>query len=141
MSTRGARLRKPADGAENLLHRRRLAEDFRGLAHRLRDLRLAPALVQRPPDQLDRLVDVERLRQVFVGAALESGDRAVEVGVGGHDDHRDRGMPRFHRLEQLQAGLPRHADIGDKDFQVRRRKAQRALPAPWKRNRTRCPRG
>jgi len=55
MSTVALDCEKPADGAENLLHRRRLAEDFRGLAHRLRDLRLAPALVQRPPDQLDRL--------------------------------------------------------------------------------------
>ena len=33
---RRARLREPADGAEHLLHRRRLAEDFRGLARAAR---------------------------------------------------------------------------------------------------------
>src|SRR6185436_18109774 len=58
-----ARLREPADRAEDLLHRRRLAEDLLRGAHRLGRLRFAPALVERAPDELHRLVDVEGLRQ------------------------------------------------------------------------------
>ena len=51
-------------------------------------LGFAPALVERAADELHRLVDVERLRQVLERAALERGDRAVEVGIRGHHDDR-----------------------------------------------------
>ena len=42
----------------------------------------------RAADQRDRVVDVERLGQVLERAALERGDRAVEVRVRRHDDDR-----------------------------------------------------
>ena len=110
---RDARLGKAADGAENLLHRRRVAEDLGRLRQRLDGLGLAPALVERAPDQLDRLVDVEGLRQVLVGAALERGHGAVEIGVRGHHDHRHRGMALLDRLQQLQPRQAGHAHVGD----------------------------
>jgi hypothetical protein len=113
---RGARLREPADGAEHLLHRRRVPENFRRLAHRLDRFRLSPALVERAADQVDGLIDVERLRQIFVGAALEGGHRGVEIRIGGHHDDRDRGVALLHRLQQLEARQPRHADIGHQHF-------------------------
>src|SRR5262249_44924108 len=84
------RLREPADRAEDFLHRRGVAENLGRLGERLGGFRLAPALVERAADQLDRLVDVEGLRQVFVGAALERGHRAIQVGVSGHYDYRHR---------------------------------------------------
>ena len=53
-------------------------------------------LVRRAADQLHRVVDVEGLRQVFEGAALERRDRAVEIRVRGHDDHRDVRIALLH---------------------------------------------
>ncbi len=79
-----------ADGAEYLLHRRRLADDLRRarlVRRQLQALLLLGVLVG-ALDQGDRLVDVERLGQVFEGAALVGGHCAVEVGMRGHDDHR-----------------------------------------------------
>jgi hypothetical protein len=55
-------------------------------AHRFGALTLADGA----PDQLERLIDVEGLRQVFEGAALKRRDGAFEIGVGGHDDDRQR---------------------------------------------------
>jgi hypothetical protein len=56
------------------------------------DAGFAQALFQRAPDQRHGLVDVEGLGQVFEGAALEGGDRRIEVGEGGDDDDRQAGM-------------------------------------------------
>src|SRR5262249_10892645 len=58
---RRLRLGEPADGAEYLLHRRRLAEYLRPLLRHLACALLAHALVHRTADQLDRIVHVERL--------------------------------------------------------------------------------
>ena len=107
------RLRQAADRAEHLLHRRRLAEDLGGGGRLFRALGLAHALVDRTPDQLDRVVDVERLGQVFERAALECGDRALEVGVGGHHDHRHLRVLGLDPLQQVQARGSRHADVAD----------------------------
>ena len=111
----GVGLREAADGAEHFLHRRRLAEDLR------RGLRLfgaapvlALALLQRAADQFDRVVDVEGLGQVFERAALERGHRALQVGVGGHDDDRAGcGWRCCSCLQQIQPGAAGHADVAD----------------------------
>ena len=106
-------LRQAADRAEHLLHRRRLAEYLR---HRFADFAggvLAHALVHRTADQFDRMINIEGFGQVFVGAALEGGHRAFEVGVGGHDDDRQRRVARLGLLQQFKAGFPRHADVAD----------------------------
>ena len=68
---RHIRLAEASDRAEHVLHRWRLPEDLRNVAGYLVGARLAHAFVDRTPDQLDRLVDVERLRQVLERAALE----------------------------------------------------------------------
>ena len=105
-----ARLRKPADRAEHFLHRGRLAENFR-FRKRLVCLAFAPSLLERAPDEVDRLVDVERL----------GGTRRRRPGtprprcrgrVRGHDDDGHRGMALLHRLQEL-GRAPRHADVGD----------------------------
>jgi hypothetical protein len=106
-------LAQAADRAEHVLHRRRLAEHLghrRGgaVAHLL-----AQALVHRPPDQLHRLRHVERLGQVFEGAALERGHRAVQVGVRGHDDDRQPGQPLLDPGQQVDARGAGHADVAD----------------------------
>ncbi len=105
-------LRQAADGAEHVLHRRCLAEDFGSLGCTLLDIGFAQALVERAANQFDRLVDVEGLGQVFEGAALEGGDRRVQIREGGDDDHRDAGVLGLDGLQQFQAGGTGHADVG-----------------------------
>jgi hypothetical protein len=76
---RRIRLRQPADRAEHFLHRRRLAQHFGRLGRRRRGRHHCRRLGRRPADQRQRVIDVERLRQVLERAALECSDRAVEI--------------------------------------------------------------
>ena len=81
-------LRQAADGAEHVLHRRRLAQHLGRGGHALLGHFLALAFLHGAADQLDRLGQVERLGQVFEGAALEGRHGAVQVGERRHDDDR-----------------------------------------------------
>src|SRR5262249_36911942 len=76
---RSARLREPSDRAKHFLHRRRLAENLLRLEVGLYRMRLAAAFVERAPDELDRLVDVERFRQVLVRTPLERCNGRIEI--------------------------------------------------------------
>ena len=109
---RHVRLRQAADGAEHFLHGRRLAEDFGRFGGSGFDARFAQAFLQRAANQFDRLVDIERLGEVFEGTALEGGDRRIEVGKGGDDDDRQARVARLDGRQQVEAGLARHADVG-----------------------------
>ena len=74
--------------------------------------RLLPqALFDRAPDQFDRMVDVERLGQILECAALERGDRALEIGIRGHDDDRQVRIALLRLLQELQARFARHPDV------------------------------
>ncbi|MDT4869427.1 hypothetical protein FQZ97_1044530 [compost metagenome] len=115
---RDVRLRQPPDGAEHVLHRRRLAEDLRRIDQPVVHLLFAQAFFQRTADQLDRLVDIERLGQVFEGPALERCHRAVQVRVGGHHDDRQARVPRLDGLQQVQPGAAGHADIGNQHLRL-----------------------
>ena len=110
---RHARARQPADGAKHFLHRRRVAEHLRDAA-RLGGgsaRRAAPGEAARRTSSIG-LIDVERLRQVFERAALVGRHRAVEIGVRGHDDHRQARPLGADLLEQLESAAARHADVG-----------------------------
>ncbi len=119
----GVRVREPADGAEDLLHRRRLAEDLGGERGVLACTILVRGLLERTAHERHRLVHVEGLGQVLEGAALEGRHRAVEVRVRGHDDDRQLRVAGLHLLQQVQAGFAGHADIG----QQHGRRLRRAL--------------
>src|SRR5260221_216387 len=110
------RLREAPDGAEDFLHRRRLAENLRRLLGLRGSLDLAQAFVERAAHQLDRVVNVEGLGQVLEGAALERGHRALEVGICRHDDHGRGGQARAQLAHELEAGHARHADIAHHDL-------------------------
>ena len=105
---------QPADGAKNLLHGRRLAENLLVRGGRFgAALRLALSPGQRPLDHGHRLIDVEWLGQVFKGAPMVGGDGAVEVGVRGHDDHRQAGLLVLQRVEKFEPVHTRHADVAE----------------------------
>ena len=93
---RRVRLREPADGAKHLLHSGCLSEDLGFLLPCGGDrLDLAATFVEGAPHELHRVVHIERLRQVFEGAALECRYRALQVRVRGHDDDGRGGQALF----------------------------------------------
>jgi len=109
------RLRQPADGAKNLLHRGRLAQDFgrdRGVLARTF---LVRTLLERTPDERDGLVDVEGFGQVFEGSTLKRRHRAFEVGVRRHDDDGHLREAGLHPLQQGQPRFAGHADVREHD--------------------------
>ena len=114
---RHARTREPPDRAEHFLHRRRVPEHL-GDAPRFGGGFHGVLLRRRPAHELDGLVDVERLGQVFECAALVRGHRAVEVRVRGHHDHRQFRPARAHVFEQFESALAGHADVGDQHVRL-----------------------
>jgi hypothetical protein len=68
-----------ADGAKDFLHRRGMAEDLGRQRRRVAIADFRRGLLDGAAHQRHRLVDVEGLGQVFERAALESGDRGIEV--------------------------------------------------------------
>ena len=104
-------LGEPADRAKDLLHGRRLTEDLRRQQFLVLGAVLLRALLQRTAHEADRLIDVEGLRQVFEGAALKCCNRAVEIGVGGHDDDRQLRMALLDLVQQIEPRLARHPDV------------------------------
>ena len=77
-----------ADGAKHLLHRRGLAQQLRDAAAGGLDIDRDGRLLRGAAHEVHRLVDVEGLGQILEGAALIGRDRRIEVGMRGHDDHR-----------------------------------------------------
>ncbi|MCY1446551.1 hypothetical protein D9M71_631290 [compost metagenome] len=104
-----------ADSAEHLLHCRRFADDLRGTGQAGRGFQalLFLRVLVGALDQRDGFVDVERLGQVFEGAALVGGHRAVQVGMRGHDDHRQARVQFADLCQQVEAAGAGHADVGN----------------------------
>ncbi|MNX19999.1 hypothetical protein D3C86_499330 [compost metagenome] len=106
-----------AYGAKHLLHGGGLTDDLRGGGSLLlASLALGALLFQMilgAAHQGDCLVDVERLGQVFEGAALVGVDRAVEIRVRRHDDDGQIRLAAVDLLQQAEAVYARHADIGE----------------------------
>ena len=129
---RDVALAQPADGAEHVLHRRRLAEHLGHL--RLRARRAPPRAGSRRRARRissTALRHVEGLGQVLEGAALEGRDGAVEVGVGRHDDHRQAGQALLDLGQQVDARAAGHADVATPAPAARRRRARPARRAGW----------
>jgi hypothetical protein len=111
-------LRQAADGAEYFLHRGRLAQDLGRLIDRSRRRRRDGRFRRRASYQRDCVIDVEGLGQILEGATLECRNGAVEVGVRRHDDDRNLRMPLLHLVQQREAGLARHSDVGDEHLRL-----------------------
>ena len=108
-------VRQPADGPEYLLHRRRFTDDFRGARlydRHVKALLLLGMLIG-TLDQRYRFVDIEGFGQVLEGATLIGRYGAVQIRMGGHDDHRQARVHLADSGQQLQAAGARHANVGD----------------------------
>ncbi len=93
---------RPADqGDVDLL---RLARCCRGAVLRLR---------QRPADDRGQFLEVERLRQILIGAALRGADRGHEGVLGAHDDDRQVGPQLLDARQEIEGVLVGHDHIGD----------------------------
>ena len=123
-------LHQPRQHAVDFLHRRRAADQRDG-AEILDLRRLARALLrlgQRAPDDRDQLLQVERLRQIFVGAALGGADRRHERVLRAHHDDRQIGPQLLDARQQVERVLVRHHHVGDDQIAV-----ALAHPAPQRR--------
>ena len=102
------------DGAEHLLHRRCLAYDLRCVmtVGRLLLVLLFLGVLVGALDQRHGVVDVERLGRYSKAPPVGS-HRAVQVGVRGHDDHRQARVLLADLREHVQAAEAGHADVGD----------------------------
>ena len=89
-----------------LVDGRRLADhlgaDHRALAQ-LAHLALQLGGLERAQRHEQQPVGLERLLDVVVGAALDGGDRGLDVAVAGDDDHRQVGVRLLDDVEHLQA--------------------------------------
>ena len=88
--------RRPAD------QRRRQRRELLELLH----LALEPRVLQRALGDQHQPVGLERLLDEVVGAALDGGDRGLDIAVAGDHHHRQFGMFLLERVEQLQAVEP-----------------------------------
>ena len=73
-------------------------------------------------DDVDDLLDLERLEDVVVGALLHRLDRGLDRAEAGHDHGQHAEPLGLDLLEQLQPRQPRHLEIGD--HQIVRTQAQ-----------------
>ena len=71
---------------------------------------------QRPADDRDQLLQVERLRQVFVGAALGGADRGHEGVLRAHDDDRQLRPHPLDARQEVEGVLVRHHHVGDDEI-------------------------
>ena len=92
-------LAQAADGAKHILHRGCLSHHFGRVGLGGVGDFFAQAFLHGTADQLDGFGQVKGFGQVLECPALESADRAVEVGERGHDDHRKAGVTRFDLLQ------------------------------------------
>ena len=116
---RDGRAGQTSYGAEHLLHGRRLADDLGGVVGDLQLLASFVALFAQvgfgSVHQGNGFIHIERLGQVFEGAALVGVNGTVQIGVGGHDDDRQIGLLLLNEVQQGETIDPRHTDIG-KDY-------------------------
>ena len=108
---------QPGERPVDLLHRGRAADErdllvLGGAVH----VRGAARPRQRPPDDRDQLLEVERLRQVFVGAALGGADRGHESVLRAHDDDRQLRPHPLDARQEVEGVLVRHHDVGDDEI-------------------------
>jgi len=61
--------------------------------------------------------EAPRVSAEIIGAApaMQEVFRAIEIGIGRHDDHRQRGRGLLDLVEQREPVRARHADVGDDD--------------------------
>jgi hypothetical protein len=116
----GARLTQAADRTKDLLHRGRLAKDFRHQSDFVRRTTLVQTLADRSPNQFQCLIDIEGFRQILEGAALKRRHGALKVGIGGHDDDRHCRKAFLEELQQFEPRLTRHADVRNQHLRLLR---------------------
>jgi len=110
---RHARTRQPTDRTEDFLHRRRLTEHLRNAPCLAHVVVRAYLLFGGTPHQIDGLIDVERLRQIFECAALIGRDGTVQVRMRGHHDDGQLRLAVADLAQQIESAASRHAHVGD----------------------------
>ena len=111
-------LHQPRQRAENVLHRRRAADQRHQLGRRRfrADFARAFRLREGAADDRHQLLQVERLGQVFVGPALGRLDRGHEGVLRAHDDDRQIRPHALDARQQLERVVVGHHHVGDDEI-------------------------
>ena len=109
-------LREAPDGSKELLHRRRLPDDFR---NKRRDLlfglrAVAARFFAGALNEAYRCCDIEGFRQVLVSTPLKSRHGTFQVSECGHDDDRKFRIFFFDATQEVRPRHAGHANIGHK---------------------------
>ena len=125
-------LHQARERAEDVLHRRRAADQRHRLGRRGLVGVLAPPLRlgQRASDDRHQFLQVEGFGQIFVGAALRGLDRGHEGVLRAHDDDRQVGTHPFDARQQFEGVVVGHHHVGDDEIALAGRD-----PAPQARDR------
>ena len=113
-------LHQPRENTIDLLHRRRAADERNSLEvfvlrrRRARFLRLG----QGAPDDRDQFLEIERFRQIFIGAALRRADRCHECVLGAHHHDRKIGTSLSDPGNEVECIFIRHDDVGNHQIAV-----------------------
>src|SRR5210317_151851 len=110
--------RQAADRAKHLLHRRCPSDQSREAATHSGLRKFIVALLRSTANQVDRVINVKRLRKVLERAALVSRHRTVEIRVGGYDYHWQRSIAAVQAVQQIQPIDTRHPDVGYNDVRT-----------------------
>ena len=123
-------LHQPRQHAVDFLHRRRAADQRDRIEFGFVVVACHPLLRlrQRAADDGDQLLQVERLWQIFVGAALGGADRGHEGVLRAHDDDRQVRPHLLDPRQQVEGVLVRHHHVGDDEIAL-----ALADPAPQRR--------
>jgi hypothetical protein len=115
-------LHQPGENPENVLHRRRAADDRHHLGGRCFRLLTPPlGFGERASDDRHQFAQIEGLGQVFVGAALGGFDRSYEGVLRAHDDDRQVRPHPFDARQEVKGVIVGHDDVGDHEIALARR--------------------
>ncbi len=113
---------EPTNSAKHLLHGRCFTDNLSGLflhRGRLFTAGFFPVL-DGAAHQRYRLIHIKRLGQVLKGPALVGGHRRIQIGMGGHDDHRQVRILALQDLEHAQAISTGHSHVTDQHLRLLR---------------------
>ena len=113
-------LHQPGEHAVDFLHRGRAADqrdrvELFGFLDRTRPLL---GLRQRSPHDADELLEIERLRQIFISAALGRPHRGHERVLRAHDDDGKLRAQLLDARQKIERVLVGHHDVGDDEIAV-----------------------
>ncbi len=116
---RQVRLHQPGKHAVDFLHRGGASDERHAVLGIVVEFRRPPLRFgERPADNADQLRQIERLRQIVIGALFRSLDGRHEGVLSAHHKHRQIRPSFLDPRQEIEGVLIRHHDIGHDQIAV-----------------------